>query len=137
MGALQGSGAAGWWFLQHEHDWSIQTATEWRTQVSGSRVRIPDLVLVRLGRQPDVLAQPPLLVVEIISPDDTYSETQQRAGDYLTMGVQTIWMIDPLSRTARLCTGPSWTETIRLEVPGTPIYVETETLFARLDHQPG
>jgi len=29
----------------------------------------------------------PLLVIEILSPDDTYSDTQERAQDYRAMGV--------------------------------------------------
>ncbi len=77
---------------------------QWRTQVSTTRVRIPDVVVVRSGSQPDVLVDAPLLVIESLSPDDSYSDTQQRAQDYLRMGVQTIWIIDPESRTARLCT---------------------------------
>ena len=95
----------GGWFLQHEKEWGIQTATEWRTQVSQTRVRIPDVVVVRTGAQPDVLATPPLLVVEILSPDDSYSDTQRRADDYIRMGIETIWIIDPETRTARVCSG--------------------------------
>ncbi len=121
------------WFGQHEREWSILTATEWRTQVSSARVRIPDLVLVRREPQPDVLSTPPLLVIEILSPDDTYSDTQKRADDYLRMGVETIWIIDPATRTARVCSGPSWIEATRLEVADSPIYVELEALFASLD----
>ncbi len=123
------------WFGQHEQLWDVETATEWRTQVSSTRVRIPDVVLVRSGSQPDVLIQPPLLIVEILSPDDSYSDTQQRAQDYLSMGVETIWIIDPESRTARVCSGLSWTETTRLEIAGTPIYVDTGTLFAPLGNR--
>ena len=123
------------WFGKHEQLWDIQAATEWRTQVSASRVRIPDVVVVRSGSQPDILTDAPLLVVEILSPDDSYSDTQQRAQDYVRMGVQTIWIIDPESRTARACTGVNWTETSRLEVAGTPIYIETETLFAPLGNR--
>jgi Uma2 family endonuclease len=121
------------WFIQQEDQWQIQTATEWRTQVSGTRVRIPDLILVRPEPQPDVLTSPPVLIVEILSPDDTYSDTQTRANDYLHMGVQTIWIIDPATRTARVCSGPSWVEATRLEVAGTPIFVELAPLFAALD----
>ena len=120
------------WLIQHEQLWGVQTATEWRTHVSSTRVRIPDVVVVRSGSQPDVLVEAPLLVVEILSPDDSYSDTQQRAQDYVRMGVRTIWIIDPETRTARICSGVQWTETNRLEVAGTPIYVGTETLFAPL-----
>lgn len=49
------------------------------------------------------------------------------------MGVETIWIVDPETRTGRVCTGASWTQTERLEVPGTPIYVELASLFASLD----
>jgi Uma2 family endonuclease len=121
------------WFFQHEEDWHIQVATEWRTQVSSTRVRIPDLILVGREPQPDVLAAPPLLLIEILSPDDTYSEIQKRADDYQRMGVQTIWIIDPTTRTARVCTGPNWIEATRLEVAGTPIHVDLIALFRDLD----
>ncbi len=121
------------WFGQHEQEWNVQTATEWRTQVSSTRVRIPDILLVRTGAQPEVLTHAPLLVVEILSPDDSYSDTQQRAQDYLLMGVETIWIIDPGTRTARVCSGRTWTQATRLDVAKTPIFVEIDTLFASLD----
>jgi Uma2 family endonuclease len=120
------------WFCIHEREWQVQTATEWRTQVSDTRVRIPDVVLVRQGPQADVLSNPPVLIVEVLSPDDTYSDTQKRADDYLRMGVQTIWIIDPATRTGRVCSGRSWVEAARLEVAGSPIYVELASLFEGL-----
>jgi Uma2 family endonuclease len=120
------------WFGQHESLWHVQTATEWRTRTSDTRIRIPDIVLVPEGPQPDVLATPAILIVEIPSPDDTYADTQKRAQDYLAMGIETIWIIDPETRTARCCTGVTWTETKRLQVPGTPIYADVDSLFAAL-----
>ena len=120
------------WFGQHEKEWGVQTATEWRTLVSETRVRIPDVVLVRQGAQPDILTDPPVLVIEILSPGDSYSDTQKRAADYLRMGVQTIWIVDPVTRTGRVCSGPSWVEATRLEVAGTPIFIELDELFASI-----
>ena len=122
----------GLWFGQNETAWGILGATEWRTRVSQDRIRIPDLVLVRKGAQPRVLAAPPVLVIEILSPEDTYSETERRAADYQQMGVATIWIIDPTTRTGRVCTGSTWTQATRLEVPGTPIFLELPGLFAQL-----
>ena len=121
------------WFGQNERSWGVQGATEWRTQVAPSRIRIPDLVLVRQGAQTRVLSTAPVLIIEILSPEDTYVETERRAADYQKMGVETIWIIDPETRTGRVCTGNSWTQAARLDVPGTPIYVELDTLFAGLD----
>jgi Uma2 family endonuclease len=121
-----------WWFIQNEPAWGVQVASEWRTRVSETRVRIPDVVLVLKGPQSRVLATPPILIIEILSPEDTYTETERRAADYQRMGVETIWIIDPETRTGRVCTGDTWTQATRLELPGTHIYVELDTLFARL-----
>jgi Uma2 family endonuclease len=123
----------GSWFRMHEPAWGVMSATEWRTQVSESRVRIPDVVLVRRGWQPDVLTDPPILVVEILSPDDTYTDTQERAADYRRMGVETVWIIDPKTRTARQCVNDIWAAAVRLHVPKTEIYVNLPSLFAELD----
>ena len=108
-------------------------STECRVRVAATRVRIPDVTLVRPGPQPNVLTEPPLLVVEILSPDDSYSDTQERALDYLRMGVETIWIIDPRTRSARICSENNWQSVSRLEVAGTPIHIEIAELFAYLD----
>ena len=121
------------WFTLHESEWRIMVSTELRVQVTPTRVRLPDVALVQPGRQPDVVVDPPLLVVEILSTDDTYSDTQERASDYLQMGVKTVWIIDPRTRSGRMCVQDVWRADSRLEVPGTGIYVNLIQLFQYLD----
>ncbi len=121
------------WFGTHEAQWSCMGSTEQRVAVSSSRIRIPDLVVLQVGNPPDVLVDPPLLVIEILSPDDTYTDTQQRATDYRNMGVKTIWIIDPKTRSGRMCVDDTWSAAVRLEVPGTPIYVDLADLFQYLN----
>jgi Uma2 family endonuclease len=121
------------WFIKNQDLWRAVALTEQRVQVSSDRVRIPDLILVPMGPSPDVIVAPPLLVVEILSADDSYSELQERSQDYRAMGVETIWIIDPRTRTARTGTGDNWLETRRLEVAGSEIYVDVDALFADLD----
>jgi Uma2 family endonuclease len=120
------------WFGNHEQEWGVQVVTEQRVQVSPTRVRIPDVTLLTAGAQPDVIVEPPLLVVEILSPDDSYSDTQERAQDYRAMGVETVWIIDPKTRTGRMCSGADWVESSRLEVKGTPLYVNLPDVFGQL-----
>jgi Uma2 family endonuclease len=120
------------WFGVHEKQWRIVGSTEQRIQVSESRVRAPDLVVLAAGAQPDVIVDPPLLVIEILSPDDSYSDTQERAQDYRAMGVETVWIIDPKTRTGRMCSGAEWVESARLEVKGTPLYVHLPDVFSQL-----
>src|SRR5580693_3954839 len=121
------------WFGSQEKSWAVKVATEQRVQVSPTRVRIPDVMLVSRGPQPEVTIDPPVLVVEILSPDDTYTDTQSRSADYLNMGVRAVWIIDPASRTGRQCIGDAWIAGERLEVPGTSIQVNLSKLFADLD----
>jgi len=120
------------WFASHEAEWGIVGSTEQRTRVAATRVRIPDVVIMRAEPQPDVTTDPPLLVIEILSPDDSYSDTEERAADYWKMGVETVWIIDPKTRTGRMCSGTEWVRAERLIVAGTPIYVELSELFAKL-----
>lgn len=120
------------WFGAHEKEWGIVGSTEQRVRVSQERVRVPDLVVLTAGPQPDVLTDPPLLVIEILSPDDSYSDTQERARDYSRMGAETVWIIDPKTRSGRVCFGAEWVEASRLEVKGTPLYVDLPDIFSQL-----
>lgn len=120
------------WFNRHEKAWGVQVVTEQRVQVSSTRVRIPDVALLANGAQPDVIVDPPVLVIEILSPDDSYSDTQERAQDYRAMGVETVWIIDPKTRSGRMCSGAEWVESSRLEVKGTPLYVDLPEIFSQL-----
>jgi Uma2 family endonuclease len=120
------------WFGAHEQQWGITGSTEQRVRVSDNRVRVPDVVVLTAGPQPDVLTDPPLLVIEILSPDDSYSDTQERAQDYRAMGVETVWIIDPKTRSGRMCSGAEWVESARLEVKGAPLYVDLPALFSQL-----
>ena len=121
------------WFFNHESLWKAIALTEQRLIVSATRVRLPDLCLVPQGPSPDTLTLPPILAIEILSPDDTYSELQDRCRDYQTLGVQAIWIIDPKTRTARIGIGDAWIQTRRLDVPQTPIFLDVDQLFADVD----
>jgi Uma2 family endonuclease len=120
------------WFGEHEKEWRITGCIAQRVRVSESRVRVPDVVVLTAGAQPDVLTDPPLLVIEILSPEDSYSDTQERAQDYRSMGVETVWIIDPKTRTGRMCSGTEWVEASRLEVKGTPLYVNLPEIFSQM-----
>lgn len=120
------------WFFTHEIAWGTTSATEWRTQVSGTRVRLPDVIVTVQRQQPRVQVEPPLLAVEILSPEDTYTETMERTRDYSSMGVLTSWIIDPHARIGWMGHQGTWVESVRLDVPGTDIYVDLADIFNRM-----
>jgi Uma2 family endonuclease len=126
------------WLAQNEDLWGVEGTTEQRIRVSPARVRIPDLALLKKGQHPPTLTEPPVLVIEILSPEDSYSDTQERAQDYRAMGVKAVWIIDPKTRTGRMCIDEQsrgddvWVLATVLKVPGTLIHVDLDALFAKL-----
>ncbi|MBI3402049.1 MAG: Uma2 family endonuclease [Acidobacteria bacterium] len=74
---------------------------EIRIQVSPTRFRVADVAVWRSGpigqRIPTV---PPFLVVEILSPEDRLVRLQPKIREYLTHGVEWVWVIDPDDRRA-------------------------------------
>jgi Uma2 family endonuclease len=122
------------WFGAHEDEWQIVVTTEQRVKVAAGRVRIPDVTLLRPGAlNEDVLTAPPLCVIEILSPDDTYSKTWEKAQDYRKMGIKNIWLIDLGTRSGQASTSDGWRDTMEFDIPGTPVRLGLVELFGRLD----
>ncbi len=88
-----------------ERSWNILVLTECRVQVKRERFRIPDVSVLRADSPVEqIIETPPLLCVEVLSPEDRIAEMQGRIDDYLTMGVEYVWMIDPRTRRAWITT---------------------------------
>ncbi len=74
---------------------------EQRVQVSPTRFRIPDVcVLAEDAPEEEITRTPPILCIEILSPEDTMNRLMERVKDYFSIGVSACWIIDPISRTA-------------------------------------
>ncbi len=88
--------------------------------VKGSRT--PDLSYFGVARwtayllqSAEVRRKPILLVpdlaVEVVSPNDLYSEIQDKIDGYMADGVQMVWVIDPQRRTVLISTAASDSQT--------------------------
>jgi Uma2 family endonuclease len=59
-------------FMNKRKAWGVVAATDWRVQVRKKNYRIPDVTVLPTGSSKErILRQPPLLVIEILSPRDT------------------------------------------------------------------
>ena len=76
----------------------LMVLPELRTRVSPTRVRIPDVCVV--SELEEVTTKPPLLCVEVMSPDDRWNRIRASVHDYEAMGVSCIWVVDPYERRA-------------------------------------
>lgn len=109
---------------------------ELRVQVKPTRYRVPDVCVLRKNApREQIVTQPPLLCVEILSPEDTQSRTRQKVRDYLDMGVREVWIVDPAPRSVTVCAGANAVEQIagELGVPETPVLLAIADIFKVLD----
>ncbi len=84
------------WFREHYPAWRLRACPEWRTKVSSTRYRIPDVAVTSMD-QPieEVLITPPVAVFEVLSPEDTLRRMVIKLQDYERMGIRNIFVIDP------------------------------------------
>ncbi len=128
--------AIGAWFFNHRVEWKIDVLAEYRTRTSKSRVRLPDVCVVWQGAKNErVRVTAPLLVIEILSPEDRPGRVMRRLDDFVAMGVENIWILDPADRSAATYSGGGMKALSgdRLEILGTSIYLDVAEMFAALD----
>ncbi len=126
----------GAWFLNHEKTWNVEAIPEQRTRVTPTRVRVPDICVVRRDIPLEqVTVTPPLLCIEVLSPEDRLARTTRVLDDYAAMGVEHLWIIDPYDRVGYIYQpgGKLQLVTDRLAIPETQIYLDLPILFAALD----
>jgi Uma2 family endonuclease len=87
--------------MQMSEQLGIRIVPEIRIQIHPRRFRVADIAVWRAGnigeRIPTV---PPFLVVEILSPEDRVVRMQPKIQEYLSIGVEWIWLVDPDERKA-------------------------------------
>lgn len=117
-------------------EWGVEVFPELRTQTDAHRFRVPDVLVMRAGEKFDrYVTHPPLIAIEILSPEDSLRAMRQKASEYRGFGIEHIWVIDPEPRLAYRYTsaGLEEVQTGELAVPETPIRVVLTELFAELD----
>jgi Uma2 family endonuclease len=117
-------------------EWAVRVFPELRTQTQRTRFRVPDVLVVRAGEKFErYVTQPPLIAIEILSPEDTMRAMQEKAAEYRQFGIEHIWVIDPEPRVAYRVTerGLEEVRSGELTVPGTPIRILLSEMFSELD----
>jgi len=123
-------------FLKNRDAWKAYPLPEQRVQTQKTHFRVPDVVVLREGskREP-ILTHPPLLAIEVQSPDQSLRYTEAKAQEYLAFGIEHVWVVDPYARVAYRGTA-SGLELVRngeLAIAGTSIRLSAQEIFAELD----
>jgi Uma2 family endonuclease len=109
-------------FVRLRESHHLFACSETRMRLAPDLYRIPD-VAVFAGTEPDeeVPSRPALLVIEIISPDDRYSEVLEKLAEYREWGVPHIWVVDPYRRTLATYDAGALLPASSLMLPGYPV----------------
>ena len=123
-------------FREHRLDWRVRPLGDTRVQITADRFRIPDVCIVRSSDPKDpIIRFAPLLCVEILSRGDTLNEVLEVVDDYVSLGVENIWAIDPWKRRGWYASTRGFEQPADgiLRIPGTPIQITLGEVFAELD----
>jgi len=133
----------GWFvgiFLANRNAWGVRAFPEQRVQVGEDNFRIPDVCVVRLGSPVGrIVRTPPLLCIEILSDGQTLNDMRDRVADYLRMGVENIWLVDPIRRRTWTVDGTADAigfqdlDTFEFAISGTPIRIPLADIYQELD----
>jgi len=114
--------------------WNVHVCAELRIRVSQTRVRIPDICLIsRAGPVEQVPTKPPLVCIEILSPDDRWTRVETRIEEFLSMGVPHVWVFDPEERQVFDCTSSGRRLVTEETLDALPITIDLAALFADLE----
>lgn len=123
-------------FMLKRTEWGVEVFPELRTQTKATNFRVPDVLVVRASdRINRFVTRPPLIAIEILSPEDKFSDIRKKSAEYRSFGVENIWVIDPESRKAYRYAESDLKEVAdgELTVAGTAIRVELKAMFTELD----
>jgi Uma2 family endonuclease len=80
---------------------NIEALPECRTRITERRYRIPDIIVVSppLEEPNGPYEGVPIIVIEILSPEDRFQDLLEKYRDYTSLGVRHILQLDPVTRT--------------------------------------
>jgi len=93
------------------HDLGVLAGADGTLRLWPGLVRIPDVSFISWDRLPnrEIPHEPiphliPDLAVEVLSEGNTEREMERKLGEYFQAGVRLVWLIEPVSRSARVYT---------------------------------
>lgn len=116
--------------IAEEKRTGLFVVTELRSRVTPSRFRIPD-VSVYPGRPSEqVPSEPPLIAIEILSPDDRIGYIIPKLIEFQRWGVPNLWIVDPEDHKIFTYGENGLAEVTVLRLPSHAVQITKDALFA-------
>ena len=111
----------------------IHVFPELRVQIGPNRFRVPDIAVTTRKIQGRILHEPPLLWIEILSPEERMSRMEAKVAEILRFGVPHIWVLDPKQSKAWSYTREGRRDASEtLEIPHPNIVIKLADVFGAL-----
>jgi Uma2 family endonuclease len=127
------------WLGSYFLNLGLHARTELRTNISASRYRVADVSVWPRHQRPGlgIPQHPPMLTIEILSPEDRLTRVLPRIQDFLAAGVSTVWVIDPEERKALQFTQSDKAGSLTnvLTLPEEGIALDLDFLFQTLEER--
>lgn len=114
------------YFFHRRKLWGIEVFTEQRHYVRTGRYMISDVCVIRAPRPVEkVFDKPPLIWIEILSPEDRPIRVNEEIRELIEFGAPNVWVIDPETFEAEVHTAEGSRQIADgvLRVPGTAIEI--------------
>jgi Uma2 family endonuclease len=94
-------------------------------------VRIADVAVFREHPNKDIPDVPPLLIVEVITPEDRFTHIMQKLDEYRRWGVEHVWLVVPDLRRLYVYNLRGLMEVGRFELEKPAVRITADELFAK------
>jgi Uma2 family endonuclease len=118
----------GTFFVSSERASGLYACTELRVQIAPNVFRIPDVSVFPGKPAGSVPKDPPLIAVEILSPDDRMSEVLNKLEEFQQWGVHHVWLVDPHAKRMYSYDG-SLTPAPALRIPEVSLEIKPSDIF--------
>lgn len=118
-----------YFFRQLRATTGLWVIPELRHRVKATRYRIPDVAVFASRPASEVPDHPPLVAIEVLSPDDRIGYIVPKLEEYREWGVENIWLADPEDRKLFVYGASGLHEVERLELPQYSIVMTKDQIF--------
>lgn len=127
-------GAIAAYLGNRERQWNVRVLISLRIRIGPTRFRVPDICVFPRGAEfEQIPSKPPLVCIEVLSPEDRWSRFEKRIGDYLTMGVERIWVFDAQDGDVFECCKNGRRRVLEDLLESPPVSIRISELMAELD----
>jgi Uma2 family endonuclease len=122
------------YFQNLKRELHVRVRPELRVRVAARRYRIPDVTILAESAPFQAIPDtPPVLCIEVLSPDDRPGELEEKIDDYVAMGVGAIWIVDPRRRKLWTADTAGMHAADSFQVPNSALILPAAEIFAELD----